>query len=200
MRAACSSAIASRRSRPGGLRALEEALVVRGERAGAPAPRREDERAARCSSRHASAEVEHVRKRPSISSAGSPMTSAPRVPPTLAMASRGARPTRRGSRPPTPRAQDEAREDDARARREVERELVELLDGPLGDDDDAPHGAPRADGAPAHEAQVADGRRRGDRHERDVGLVLGDPPRDLARGARSRARTRALAGSRSSPS
>ncbi len=78
-------------------------------------------------------------------------------------------------------AQDEPRQDHARARRQVERELVQLVDRSLPDEDDAAHRAARADGAPAHHPQLADRRRRRDGHEREIRLVLRDAPCDLAR-------------------
>ena len=69
------------------------------------------------------------------------MTSAPRSPADAGDGLARRAPDERGSLAAAARAQEQAREDDARARREIERELVELLDGPLGDEDDAAHRA-----------------------------------------------------------
>ncbi len=77
--------------------------------------------------------------------------------------------------------EQDPRKDDARARREIERELLELVDGLLRIDDDAPHRPERGDAPRVDEDGVAQRGGRGDRDERDVALVLGEHARDLAR-------------------
>jgi hypothetical protein len=81
-----------------------------------------------------------------------------------------------------PVTKNEARENDARSGRQIDRQLLDGLDGALGDDGDTAHGAAGADGAPSHHTEVAYARRCCDWHEAEVSFVFGDLPRHLARG------------------
>ena len=158
--------------------AVEQTLVVHAERPRAPEPCREDEGQTR-SLPPRLGEVEDVRE-PALDLQR-------RVPDderALAIADgrdRLPRPAAHEPRLPSlpPPAQDETGQDDAGARREIHRELVELVDGPLSDEDHAADRASRADRGAAHDAQIADAGCRCHGHQGDVGLVLGHTARDL---------------------
>ena len=76
--------------------------------------------------------------------------------------------------------EQEPREDDARARREIERDRLELVDR-RSETITTLRTLPRAPMAmPRRNRSSPMRRRRGDRDEPDVGLVLGERARDLA--------------------
>ena len=77
--------------------------------------------------------------------------------------------------------EEQTSQDHAGARREVERDGVELVQRTLRDDGDAPDLASRADGHVAEEPQLADGGGCGGGQEPDVGLVLGERAGERAR-------------------
>ena len=158
----------------------QEPLVGDGQRTRASAPRGEDEREPRPLHPRLP-EIEHVRE--------APLDRERRVTdderPAFAMRVRDrigrgeAHETRLATL--APRSHHEPRENDAGARGEIERELVDLVDGALGDDDDAPYRPSRADRDPANETEIAKRRGSSDGHQRDVRFVLRDPPSDLRR-------------------
>ena len=106
------------------------------------------------------------------------MTSAPVRPLTDAMACAGI--GREEMRRELAPRQEKAREHDARARREVERDRLELVERAIRDDRDAAHLAARADRHVAQEPELAHRRGGGDGEKPDVGLLLGERARELA--------------------
>ncbi len=173
---------------PRGLCGLEEALVVGGERARAGRTTRRRRTAGRVSSHQARPRSSDVREPafdlergvPDDERAARPADACDRLAPDRRR--RGAARDRRLRARSTRRARTTLVRDDRST-----ASSSSLSIGRSATTHDAPHGAPRADGAPAHEAQVPDRRGRGHGHERDVRLVLGDA------GARPRWETRSRA-------